>query len=63
MNNMLNFIINKLGNNLTPIQKQLIEMAKKNDVKGLETFGRNLGKEQGRDFDAELKKFMQNFKM
>ena len=49
------------GNN-NPIMKNLVEMAEKGDKEGLENFARNMLKEQGRDFDAEMNEFMKNFK-
>ena len=42
--------------------KNLVEMAEKGDSQGVENFARNMLKEQGRDFDAEMNEFMKNFK-
>lgn len=62
MNNPKQLVMNILKNNCNPIMKNLIEMAEKGDVKGVETFARNMYKEQGRDFDKEMEQFKQNFK-
>ena len=50
-----------LKNNTNPIFANLIEMANKNDVKGLENFARNYMKSQGKDFDQEFNKFKSMF--
>ena len=50
-------VMNKIGKNMNPMQQNLINMANKGDVKGLETFARNLLKEQGRNYDEEFNKF------
>ena len=42
--------------------KNLMDMAEKEDNKGIEKFARNLFKEQGKDFDKEFENFMKNFK-
>lgn len=42
-------------NNSNPILINLIQMAQKGDKVGVENFARNLFKEQGRDFDAEMR--------
>lgn len=67
--NMLNSIknpkdvvINMIKSNNNPMVKNLVEMAEKGDNKGVEDFARNIFKEQGRDFDSEIKQFMNNFK-
>ena len=38
-------VMNKIGKNMNPMQQNLINMANKGDVKGVETFARNLLKE------------------
>ena len=53
--------MNMLKNNTNPIFANLIEMANKNDVKGLENFARNYMKEQGKDFDKEFNDFKSMF--
>lgn len=67
--NMLNSIknpkdvvINMIKSNNNPMVKNLVEMAEKGDNEGIEKFARNMFKEQGRDFDSEIKQFMTNFK-
>lgn len=55
-------VIGMIKSNNNPMVKNLVEMAEKGDNKGIETFARNMFKEQGRDFDSEIKQFMNNFK-
>ena len=55
-------VINMIKTNNNPMVKNLVEMAEKGDTKGVENFARNMLKEQGRDFDAEMNEFMKNFK-
>ena len=59
--NPRNIVMNMLKNNPNPIFANLIEMANKNDVKGLENFARNYMKEQGKDFDKEFNNFKSMF--
>lgn len=54
-----NIVMNKQINN--PILKDVINKAQKGDTKGVEEFARNLLKGQGRDFDAELDAFLNQF--
>lgn len=56
------FVINMMKNNNNPILKNLVEMGEKNDIEGIEEFGRNLYKQNGRDFDKELNDIMNTFK-
>ena len=51
------FVLNTLGTNTNPIMKKLLEMAKNGDRDGMETFARNLFKEQGKDFDEIMAMF------
>lgn len=54
-----------VGNNNSPMIQNLIKMAQNGDYKGVESVARNMFREQGRDFDAEMKdfqKFIGNFK-
>ena len=53
---------NIIKNNSNPVFSNLIEKAKEGDTKGVETFARNLFKEQGRDFDKEFAEFRKSFK-
>ena len=55
-------VINMIKSNNNPMVKNLVEMAEKGDSQGVENFARNMLKEQGRDFDAEMNEFMKNFK-
>ena len=59
--NPKNIVMNMLKNNTNPIFANLIEMANKNDVKGLENFARNYMKDQGKDFDKEFNDFKSMF--
>lgn len=49
-----------IGNN--PLLNNLVNMAQKGDKESVETFARNLYKENGKDFDKEFAEFMNNFK-
>lgn len=60
--NPKNIVMKMLKNNSNPIFANLIEMANKNDVKGLEQFARNICKEKNIDFDKQFGEFMKNFK-
>lgn len=44
-----------------PMMNNLIQMAKSGNTQSVETFARNLFKEQGRDFDKELAEFKSSF--
>ena len=55
-------VINMIKSNNNPMVKNLVEMAEKGDNEGIEKFARNMFKEQGRDFDSEIKQFMNNFR-
>lgn len=48
-----------IGNNKNPMLNNLVKMAENGDYKGVENFARNMLKEQGRDFDTEMRD-MQN---
>lgn len=56
-----NIAMNMLKGNTNPIFANLIEMANKNDVKGLENFARNYMKDKGRDYDKEFNDFKSMF--
>lgn len=51
-----------MNNNSNPLLANVIKMAQSGDTKSVETFARNLYKEQGKDFDKEFSEFMSNFK-
>ena len=55
-------VINMVKSNNNPMIKNLVEMAEKGNTEGIESFARNLFKEQGRDFDKEFGEFTKNFK-
>lgn len=55
-------VINMFKQNNNPMLKNLIEMAEKGQIEDLKNFGRNLYKDNGRNFDKELDEFMNNFK-
>ena len=55
-------VINMIKSNNNPMVKNLVDMAEKGNSEGIENFARNMFKEQGRDFDSEIKQFMNNFK-
>lgn len=54
-------IVTKLAGN-NPMFKNLIEMQKKGDTKGVEQFARNFYKERGKNFDEEYAKVRNMFK-
>lgn len=45
-----------------PLLSNLIDMAKQGNIQGVESFARNIYKEQGRDFDKEFAEFKNMFK-
>lgn len=45
------YVMNMAKTSNNPILNNLINMANKNDTKGLETFANNMFKEQGMDFN------------
>lgn len=53
-------VMQMLNNN--PALNNVVTMVKSGDSKSVETFARNMFKEQGRDFDKEFTDFMNNFK-
>lgn len=59
--NPKNMVMNMLKGNTNPIFANLIEMANKNDIKGLENFARNYMKDKGRDYDKEFNDFKSMF--
>lgn len=56
-----NIVMNMLKGNTNPIFANLVEMAEKNDTKGLEQFARNYMEGQGKDFDKEFNNFKNMF--
>lgn len=59
--NFKEMVMGVLKNNSNPIFANLIQMAEKNDVEGLEKFARNLCKEKNCDFDKEIANFQNMF--
>lgn len=55
-------VISMIKTNSNPMMKNIVEMAEKGDSQGVENFARNILREQGRNFDAEINEFMKNFK-
>lgn len=56
------FIMNYIKNNdANPMLNNIINMAERGDREGLEKFARNLFKEQGRNYDEEFNKFVNQF--
>lgn len=62
MQMIINRITQRVGGN-NPMMNNVIGMAQKNDVKGLEEFARNLAKEKGIDIDDYYKQALQMFGM
>lgn len=53
-----------MGNNQisqNPMAKNIMEMAQKGDVSGIEEIGRNMAKERGIDFDKAFSEFKRQF--
>ena len=46
-----------------PIAKNIIDMAQKGDVEGIEQMGRNIAKEKGIDFDKAFSDFKKQFQI
>lgn len=59
--NIKELVLGMLKNNSNPIFSNLLQMAEKNDVQGLENFARNFCKERNCDFDKEIKNFQNMF--
>lgn len=49
----------RVSNN--PMAKNILDMAQQGDMSGIETFGRNIAKERGVDFDTEFQNFKNRF--
>lgn len=46
-----------------PMAKNILSMAQKGDISGIEKFGRNMAKERGVDFDKAFSEFKNQFPM
>lgn len=58
------FLQSMMGNSKimqNPMARNIIDMAQKGDVEGIEQMGRNIAKEKGIDFDKEFSKFKNQF--
>ena len=59
--------IQKMMNNSqvmsNPMAKNIIDMAQKGDVEGIEQMGRNIAKEKGIDFDKAFSDFKKQFQI
>lgn len=51
------YVMNNYNQNNNPMLNNLINMANKNDIDGLENFARNFLGEKGQNYD-EIKKFL-----
>ena len=51
-------LMKALENNNNPMINNLVGMAKSGNIQNVESFARNLFKENGRDFDKEFAEFM-----
>lgn len=54
-----NVLSRSIGNN--PAAKNVLDMAQKGDIKGIENFARNVTKSRGIDFDTAFKEFRDKF--
>ena len=64
MRNPQEFMKNIMNNNeimKNPIAKNIIDMAQKGDVEGIEQMGRNIAKEKGIDFDKAFSDFKKQY--
>ena len=64
MKNPQAFIQKMMNNNQVmsnPMAKNIIDMAQKGDVAGIEQIGRNIAKEKGIDFDKAFSDFKKQF--
>ena len=58
------FLQSMIGNSQimqNPIARNIIDMAQKGDVAGIEQMGRNIAKEKGIDFDKAFSDFKKQF--
>ena len=64
MKNPQTFIQQMMNNDQVmrnPMAKNIIDMAQKGDVEGIEQMGRNIAKEKGIDFDKAFSDFKKQF--
>lgn len=55
------FVLSQIDINDNPMLKNLVEMAEKGDREGIETFAKNIFKENGRNFEKEYSELMKLF--
>lgn len=55
-------VLSMVGPNIPPVVQNLLKMAENGDYAGVESFARNIFKEQGRDFDKEFQNMQQLFR-
>ena len=55
-------VMKMVKSNSNPMLKNLIDMAERGDSAGIESFAKNIYKEQGKDFDKEFSEFINKFK-
>ena len=58
------FIQQMMGNNQimsNPMARNIMNMAQRGDIQGIEKFGRNIAKEKGIDFDKAFAEFKNQF--
>lgn len=64
MRNPQEFMQKMMDNNeimKNPMAKNIIDMAQKGDISGIEQMGRNIAKEKGIDFDKAFSDFKKQF--
>ena len=60
------FLQSMIGNSQimqNPMARNIIDMAQKGDVEGIEQMGRNIAKEKGIDFDKAFSDFKKQFQI
>ena len=57
----LNQMMNNSNIMQNPMARNIIDMAQKGDVEGIEQMGRNIAKEKGIDFDKAFSDFKKQF--
>ena len=60
------FLQSMIGNSQVmqnPMARNIIDMAQKGDVEGIEQMGRNIAKEKGIDFDKAFSDFKKQFQI
>lgn len=60
MKNPQQAVLQLLSNNSNPMAKQMLEMAKNGNTKGIEEFARNVAKEKGINYDESIQSIKDN---